>query len=309
MINMDKIIDEYAVLAENNCKRVDIFLSERLSKTRSFCQKLIELKLVKINGKLIEKSSVKVSAGDLINVLIPEEEKPNLEPKEIDFEIVYEHDEYIVINKPANVVVHPAPGNFDNTLVNGLLYKFTFEVEEGDFRPGIVHRLDKDTSGLMVITKNYKAKEKFASLFKNRDIEKKYKCVSLGKPKENFYKIENNIGRHKVNRKKMCVCEDGKYAKTEVLILDRFKNEFLADIKIYTGRTHQIRVHMAYLGFPIIGDDFYGDKNSLNYPIKRQALHSYLLKFNCPFDNKIREFEIDLPDDMAKLINHLKQKI
>jgi len=309
MIKMHKIIDEYIFIAEIDCKRVDIFLSEQLSKTRSFCQKLIGLGLVKINGKVIEKSSVKVSAGDSIKVFIPEEEKPNLDPKEIDFEIVYEHDEYIVINKPANVVVHPAPGNFDNTLVNGLLYKFSFEVDEGDFRPGIVHRLDKDTSGLMIITKNYTAKEKFAYLFKSRDIEKKYKCVSWGKPKENSYKIENNIGRHKVNRKKMCVCEDGKYAKTDVFILERFKNEFLADIKIYTGRTHQIRVHMSSLGFPIIGDELYGNKISLNYPIKRQALHSYYLKFICPFDNNLREFEIEFPNDMAKLIKYLKQKI
>ncbi|MBC7196442.1 MAG: RluA family pseudouridine synthase, partial [Deferribacterales bacterium] len=188
---MYKIVEEYTFIVETDCKRVDIFLSEQLSKTRSFCQKLIDLGLIKINGKIVEKSSVKVITGDSINVLIPEEEKPNLEPKEIDFEIIYEHDEYIIINKPANVVVHPAPGNFDNTLVNGLLHKFSFEVDEGDFRPGIVHRLDKDTSGLMIITKNYIAKEKFADLFKNRDIEKKYKYVLWGKPKENTYKIEN----------------------------------------------------------------------------------------------------------------------
>ncbi|MBZ4643271.1 MAG: rRNA synthase [Deferribacteres bacterium] len=302
---MKKIVEELKLVADKDYKRADIFLSEKTGKTRSFCQKLVELELVSLNGKVLKKTSTKINQGDYLVVSILEEEKPNLEPKKIDFEIVFEHKEYLIINKPAGIVVHPAPGNYSNTLVNGLVYMFSFEINEGDFRPGIIHRLDKDTSGLMIVAKNYNAKERLSKLFKERDLEKRYICIAYGSPKENFYNIENHIGRHKINRKKMCVNEDGKFAKTDVFILKRFKNEFIADVKIYTGRTHQIRVHMSFLGFPIIGDEVYGNKFSLSYPIKRQALHSYYLKFICPFDNIEREVNIDLPEDMQNLIDCL----
>lgn len=303
---MEDKIEKKEFVAGYNCKRLDIFLAENIEKSRSFCSKLIEGGYVAINGVVVLKSGTKIYERDKIVVSIPPEKKPDLSPRRIDFEIVYESKEYVIINKPAGVVVHPAPGNFENTLVNGLLYRFTIETDDKDFRPGIVHRLDKDTSGLMIVTKNRAAKEKFSEMFKNREIVKKYKCLSIGNPNRDSFTVETNIGRHPKNRKKMAVVDNGRNAKTSVLVLKRFKNEFLSEVEIFTGRTHQIRVHMSYLQYPIIGDPAYGNKKSVNYPIDRQALHAYFLKFQCPFTHKEIAISIDYPDDIKKLISYLE---
>lgn len=303
---MESLIEKKELVAGYNCKRLDIFLTENIEKSRSFCSKLIEKGFVSVNGTVVLKAGSKINENDTIAVMIPEEKKPDLTPKNIDFEIIYENSDYVIINKPAGIVVHPAPGNFENTLVNGLLYKFSIETDNKDFRPGIVHRLDKDTSGLMIVTKHRSAKEKFSEMFKDREIIKKYKCLSIGNPEQKSFIIEQNIGRHPKDRKKMAVVEKGRYAKTSVLVLKRFKNEFISEVEIFTGRTHQIRVHMSYLQYPIIGDRMYGNKKSVNYPIDRQALHAYFLRFNCPFTHKELEFSIDYPDDMKKLISFLE---
>mgnify|MGYP005848627347 CR=1 FL=1 len=305
---MYEIVDERLFIADNFCKRLDIFLSEKTGKSRSYCSKLVNEGFVLLNEKISEKPSRKVEQFDRILVRFPREEAFDLTPKQIDFDVVYEHEEYVVINKPAGITVHPAAGNYSDTLVNGLLYKFDIEMGDEDVRPGIVHRLDKNTSGLMIIAKNSLAKQKFSELFSSRKIVKKYKAICYGKPKEDFYSVENKIGRHPVDRKKMAVTEKGRQAKTDVLIMERFKNEFLCEVTIHTGRTHQIRVHMLSLGFPIIGDDLYCNKKSLNYPIDRQSLHAFSLSFVCPFSLQEKIFEIELPEDILSLIAFLKKQ-
>lgn len=305
---MPEIVDEKIFIADNFFKRLDVFLSEKTGKSRSYCSKLVSEGLVFVNDNVSEKSSRKIEEFDKVWVKFPKEETFDLTPKQIDFDIVYEHEEYVIINKPAGITVHPAAGNYSNTLVNGLLYKFEIEMDDKDFRPGIVHRLDKNTSGLMIIAKNSISKQKFSEIFSTRRIEKKYKAVCYGRPAEDFYHVENKIGRHSVDRKKMAVTERGRYAKTDVLITERFKNEFMSEVTIHTGRTHQIRVHMLSLGFPVIGDDLYCNKKSLNYPIKRQSLHAFSLSFVCPFSLKRKDFEIELPEDIALLVAFLKKQ-
>lgn len=303
---MADIVEEKFFIAEKPFKRLDIFLSEKTGKSRSYCGKIVEQGFVTVNEQINQKCSRKLGISDRVLVKFPKEEAFDLTPKKIDFDIIFEHEEYVIINKPAGVTVHPAAGNYSDTLVNGLLYKFEIELDNEDFRPGIVHRLDKNTSGLMIIAKNSNSKQKFSEMFSNRTIEKKYKAVSFGIPKQEFYRIENKIGRHPIDRKKMAVTEHGRIAKTDVLILERFKNEFLCEVSIYTGRTHQIRVHLSHLGFPVIGDETYGNKRSLNYPIKRQSLHACLLSFVCPFSMEKKIFEAELPEDINSLITFLK---
>ena len=282
-------------------KRIDQVIAGKLDRTRSFCNGLIKKGYVKVNDDTV-KPSYKIKHGDVIETFIPEEKPLTLEPVDIKLDIVYENEFYIVVNKQPGLCVHPAPGNESNTLVNALINKI-----EGDesFRPGIVHRLDKDTSGLILVTKKRVVKEKIAELFKSRKVEKKYFAICYGNPRWEHKIIETKIGRHPVERKRMSVTEDGRYAKTEVWILKRFKNVFLADIKIYTGRTHQIRVHMAHVGFPLVGDQVYGSKLSRKIGFPRQALHSYYLSFECPFEKKKMTFQIDLYKDMREFIDNL----
>lgn len=300
----EEIVNSYKYVVESGDIRLDVFLFERLDRSRSFCSDMISSGNVVVGGKVL-KSSYKVKVGDIVEVNIPVERELDISPKKIDFEVVAETENYAIINKPAGLTVHPAPGNFDNTLVNGLMYKFNIVDEDGGFRPGIVHRLDKDTSGLLLIAKHQKAREVYSGLFKDRLVDKFYYAICSGNPKWDHKIIETYINRHKIHRKKMCSSESGKYAKSEIRVLWRGEKVFLAKIKIFTGRTHQIRVHMSDLGFPLIGDNIYGSKISLKFNFGRQALHSFYIKFYDPFNAEDVEFKVGMPEDMDEFLTKM----
>ncbi len=234
-------------------------------------------------------------------VHIPDE-SIDLTPKEIPLDVIYDSKWYAVINKPSGLVVHPAPGNNSDTLVNGLLAKFNIDDDEM-VRPGIVHRLDKDTSGLLIVAKNRDVRQKISELFQQREVKKIYIAVCLGNPSKDFYHVDNNIGRSHIDRKKMSVVsEGGKRAISDVKVLSKGKELFLASVRIYTGRTHQIRVHMAHLGYPIVGDSLYGGNNVMKFGIDRQALHAYYISFFDPFLNRNVSFTAPLPSDICDII-------
>lgn len=297
-------IKTITLTAAESSVRLDTYISSNSEISRSHAEKLIEQGNVTVNGAVREKK-YKVKSGDNITIVIPPEKAPDLTPVEMDLKIVYECDNYAVIDKPAGVTVHPAHGTGADTIVNGLLYLFDIQ-DDNDVRPGIVHRLDKDTSGLLLVAKNRDAREKLSKMFADRTVDKKYLAVCAGNPKTDKFIAEFPIARSKKDRKKMAVDETGKYAKSEITVLKRLKGAFLAEVKIYTGRTHQIRVHMAHLGFPLAGDSVYGNRISAAMPIGRQALHSWHLSFIDPFDNTQKAFQSPLPDDMEELVKRLK---
>lgn len=284
-------------------ERADAACARLSGKSRSYILSLFENNLVLINNKVAKKSA-KLKAGDIIHLTFPDEKQIDLTPKNIPFDIVYNNDNFAVINKPAGLTVHPAPGNFDNTLVNALLYTFKIEDEDNDFRPGIVHRLDKDTSGLMIIAKNTDYRMKLSKLFSERAVTKKYLAICCGVPNFIEKTIEAPIARDKYNRQKMAVNNDGKYAKSHFKVIEKYKKAFLAEVTIFTGRTHQIRVHAASMGHALAGDILYGGKPL--YDFKRQALHSYFLEFISPDTNQILTLSLQLPKDMVTLQEQLK---
>ncbi|MDI3500689.1 MAG: RluA family pseudouridine synthase [Thermoanaerobacter sp.] len=292
---------------EDEGKRIDVFLAAELDYTRSYIKKLIVDELVFVNGKTV-KPSYKVKENDEVVVNIPEAEKIDVLPENIPLDILYEDDDIIVINKPQGMVVHPAPGNYSGTLVNALLYHCkNLSGINGILRPGIVHRLDKDTSGVMVVAKNDKAHISLSNQIKERSVFKKYVAIVEGVIKDEEGKIEAPIGRHPVDRKKMAVIEDGRYALTLYKVLERFKENTLVEAVIKTGRTHQIRVHMAYIGHPIVGDHVYGFKRQ-KFKLEGQALHSSVLGFMHPTKGVYMEFEAPLPEYFKKLIEILRNK-
>jgi 23S rRNA pseudouridine1911/1915/1917 synthase len=292
---------------EDEGKRIDVFLAAELDYTRSYIKKLIVDGLVFVNGKTI-KPSYKVKENDEVVVNIPEAEKIDVLPENIPLDILYEDDDIIVINKPQGMVVHPAPGNYSGTLVNALLYHCkNLSGINCILRPGIVHRLDKDTSGVMVVAKNDKAHMSLSNQIKERSVVKKYVAIVEGVIKEEEGKVEAPIGRHPVDRKKMAVIEDGRYALTLYKVLERFKENTLIEAVIKTGRTHQIRVHMAYIGHPVVGDPIYGFKKQ-KFKLEGQALHSRVLGFMHPTKGVYMEFEAPLPEYFKKLIEILRNK-
>ncbi|MBE0067918.1 RluA family pseudouridine synthase [Thermoanaerobacterium thermosaccharolyticum] len=303
------IADRINIIAEKDDvdKRIDSFLASELDYTRSYLKKLILDGLVKVNGLLI-KPNYKLKEGDSVDVNIPEAEEIDLSPENIPLDIIYEDDDIIVINKPQGMVVHPAPGNYGGTLVNALLYHCkNLSGINGELRPGIVHRLDKDTSGVMVVAKNDKAHLDLSNQIKERTILKKYIAIVEGVIKDDEGSIEAPIGRDHVERKKMAVTEDGRYALTLYKVLERYKNNSLIEATIKTGRTHQIRVHMSYIGHPIVGDEVYGYKKQ-RFNLLGQALHSKLLGLVHPSKKIYMEFEAPIPEYFERLINILKSK-
>ncbi|UZQ81982.1 RluA family pseudouridine synthase [Thermoanaerobacter sp. RKWS2] len=292
---------------EDEGKRIDVFLAAELDYTRSYIKKLIVDGLVFVNGKTV-KPSYKVKENDEVVVNIPEVEKIDVMPENIPLDILYEDDDIIVISKPQGMVVHPAPGNYSGTLVNALLYHCkNLSGINGILRPGIVHRLDKDTSGVMVVAKNDKAHISLSNQIKERSVFKKYVAIVEGVIKDEEGKIEAPIGRHPVDRKKMAVIEDGRYALTLYKVLERFKENTLVEAVIKTGRTHQIRVHMAYIGHPVVGDHVYGFKKQ-KFKLEGQALHSRVLGFIHPTKGVYMEFEAPLPEYFVRLIEILRNK-
>lgn len=305
---MKKIVN---VDVEYANKRIDGFLSKIDDNySRTAIQKMIENEKISVNGQKI-KPSYKVQENDIIEI---EEEPPKeieLKPQEIPVEILYEDNDIIVINKPKGMVVHPANGNPDGTLVNAVMAicKDSLSGIGGEIRPGIVHRLDKNTSGAIIVAKNDKAHINLSEKLKNHEIEKTYIALVRGIVKENNATINMPIGRSKNDRKKMAVDPKGKNAVTHFKVLERFykNNCTLLEIKIETGRTHQIRVHLSYIGYPIIGDDIYSNgKNKWN--IQGQCLHAKSLKFKHPITGKDLYIDAKLPEYFENLINELKKQ-
>ncbi len=298
-------MEEKEYINNTDNERADSCCSRLAEKSRSYILSLFEKNLIKVNGKTAKKSA-KLKAGDKINIIFPDEELPDLTPVNIPFDIIYDNKNYAVINKPAGLTCHPAPGNYSHTLVNALLYTFTIEDDDNDFRPGIVHRLDKDTSGIMIIAKNTEYRMKLSQLFLERNIVKKYYAICHGVPKFMEKRVESPIGRDKYNRQKMAVREDGKMAVSHFKIIEKYKRSFLTEVTIFTGRTHQIRVHAAALGHPLVGDALYGGKEL--YGFNRQALHSSYLKFHDPDTNNEIILTLQLPPDMIALQERLSQE-
>lgn len=295
------MIDKIIIIDKDNeyiGSRLDKFLLKELSINRSQIKKYISKGSILVNEKNVKAGYI-LKEND--NISIDYEEKLELIPKEIDFKVLYE-DEYIaVISKPQDLIVHPGAGHFEDTLVNGLLYRFDkLAKTPEEFRPGIVHRLDKDTSGLMIIAKDDKAYLKLVEQFKNSEIHKEYLAIVEGRI-ESKGRIEEPIGRDPRNRLKMAVVyENSKNAITEYEVLKNYNAFTLMNIKLLTGRTHQIRVHMSYINHPVLGDLTYGHKNK--YKIKKQMLHAYKLKFNHPITGEKLEFIDEFPPRFEKFL-------
>ncbi|MDO4836609.1 MAG: RluA family pseudouridine synthase [Clostridia bacterium] len=293
------------LIAETEASRIDAYLAANTDLTRSKIQKLIKDGAVALNGKACKASSA-VCAGDSIRILVPETDGDRLpEPENIPLDVVYEDDDLAVINKPKGMVVHPAPGNPSGTLVNALLYHFqTLSGAGGEIRPGIVHRIDRMTSGLLVVAKNDFAHEALARQFAEHTAHREYLCLVHGNLKEDSGTVDAPIGRHKTNRKRMAVTEDGRRAVTHWHVLERFGTETLLDVRLETGRTHQIRVHMAYIKHPILGDEVYGSP-APKLGLNGQALHGYHLTFSHPRTGETMSFSAPLPDDFITAIVRL----
>lgn len=261
--------------------RLDLFLSEQLAITRSQVKRLVDSELVRVNGEAV-KAGYKLRAGDEIEVTIRPEPEMNLEPEPIPLQILYEDEDLAVINKPKGLVVHPGAGNWTGTLVHALLYHLDDLSEEGGSdRPGIVHRLDKDTSGLMVVAKNNSTHAHLSELLKERLMEKHYLALVHGAMRDDEGVIDKPIGRHPKDRKKMAVVEWGREAQTIYRVEERFSKYTLVRLRLITGRTHQIRVHLASLHHPIVGDPLYGLKTG-NLGADSQLLHACYLAFTHP---------------------------
>ena len=295
------------IISEVSGIRIDGFLAEKLRDiSRSHIQKLINEGKVLVNDKEV-KTNYKIKVGDIIIINIPEVKKPSIEAEEIELDILYEDDDIIVVNKPQGMVVHPAAGNYTGTLVNALLnHCDSLSGVNGPTRPGIVHRIDKDTSGVIVAAKNDFSHIELAKQIRKHTMTRRYIAVVEGVIKVDDGIIEGAIGRNSKDRKKMDIVSGGRYAKTYFKVLDRFPNNTLIEAKLDTGRTHQIRVHMAHIGHPIVGDSVYGYKKQ-KFNLKGQALHAAILGFIHPRSGQYMEFKAPLPPYFEELIDILKQ--
>ncbi len=284
--------------------RLDSYLAEKLNVSRSKMQKLIKEKLVTVNGKNVS-SSYQVKLGDSIEVNDDLDREMNVEAENIPLDIVYEDDDMLIINKKSGMVVHPAPGHYTGTLVNALLYKF--DISGGDkLRPGIVHRLDKDTSGLMLVAKNEEMLEKLSAMIGKKEVERKYLAIVDGVIKHDTGTIEAPIGRDINNRQKMAVTDvNAKDATTHFKVLERFNNNTLIECILDTGRTHQIRVHLAYIGFPVKNDPAYGRGKASEFG---QMLHSYSIKLKHPKTGVELAYEVEAPKEFQETLEELRSE-
>lgn len=288
-------------------ERIDKYLSSKLDDnfSRAKIQKLIDDELILVNDKVV-KSSYKVSNGDVI-LITDKEDDMSIKPEKMDIDIIYEDDDVMVINKKSGVVVHPAPGNYSGTLVNGLMYlSKDLSHVNGEFRLGIVHRIDKDTSGLLIVAKNDKAHRILAEELKEKKIKRKYIALVSGVINHDIGEIDAPIGRDPSDRKKMCVTSvNSKDAITHFRVLERYKNASLIECELETGRTHQIRVHMKYINHPVINDPVYGKNNHGEFG---QLLHAKEITFTHPTTKKVMTFSCNVPEEFNKILEEYKEE-
>jgi len=300
---------EFIVEREQEGVRIDQYLSQRISDiSRSRIQKLIEQGNITVGDKQI-KPNYKVKQGDIVRVELPEPVVLDVKPENIDIEILYEDEDIAVVNKPQGMVVHPAAGNYSGTLVNALMARCSsLSTINGVIRPGIVHRIDKDTSGVLVIAKNDAAHHSLAEQIKVHSVKRVYYAIVEGVIKQDSGTIDAPLGRHPVERKKMAVVDrNGRRAVTHYRVLERFKQNTLIEARLETGRTHQIRVHMAYIGHPLVGDPVYGYKKQ-RFNLKGQALHAKTLGIIHPSTGEYMEFTSPLPEYFQSLIEKLRKE-
>lgn len=293
--------------AENEGIRIDKWVCGQSGEiSRSMLQKLLNEGNVSVNGKSAVKSYL-VKNGDEIIIDVPEPVELDVIPENIPLEIVFEDDHLLVVNKPKGMVVHPAAGNYSGTLVNALLYHCSDRLSSinGVIRPGIVHRIDKDTSGLLIVAKTDKAHTGLAEQIKAHTFTREYQAVVCGRFKESVGTVDAPIGRHPVDRKKMCVTDkNSKEARTEYTVIEEYCSNTYVKLKLFTGRTHQIRVHMAHIGHPVVGDEVYGKPSKL---CKGQCLHAKKIGFIHPINGKYYEFDSDLPDYFKFVLEKLSK--
>ena len=273
--------------------------------TRSRLKNLINDGHVTVNGQAV-KPKYKVQAGDKISLIKPEPQSLKLTPENIPLDIVYEDDDVIVVNKPQGMVVHPAPGHPNHTLVNALLYHSPLSTINGTFRPGIVHRIDKDTSGLLMVAKNDLAHQSLAEQLRNKTNKREYLALVYGQIKEDEGTIDAPLGRNPQDRKKQAVVKGGRHAVTHFKVMKRYDNFTLVKCILETGRTHQIRVHMKYIGHPLVGDPLYGPRKVIGKD--GQFLHAALLGFKHPRTGKELVFEAPLPENFQKMLDKLDKQ-
>ncbi len=298
------------VEAQDAGKRMDKYLAEQFpDSTRSYLQKLLKDENVKMNGALV-KASTKTCAGACIEVSIPEPVEAEILPEALPLDILYEDSDVILINKPKGLVVHPAAGHTTGTLVNALMYHCHENLSgiNGVLRPGIVHRIDKDTTGVLVVCKNDKAHNELAKQLKEHSITRKYRAIVCGNLSKDEGTVDAAIGRHPRERKKMAIVKTGgKRAVTHYRVLERFGSYTYIECQLETGRTHQIRVHMASLGHPLLGDEVYGRGRS-SFHLEGQTLHAMTLGFLHPSTGEYLEFTAPLPEYFEKILKKLRNE-
>lgn len=290
-------------------KRVDVFLNEEMEDiSRSALQKNIEKGNITVNGEKISKN-YKLRIGDIVEAELPPPENIDIVPEDIPLDIMYEDDDLIVINKPQNMVVHPAPGHYTGTLVNALMFHCGDNLSgiNGVLRPGIVHRIDKDTSGVLVIAKSDLAHKGLSEQLAEHSMKRVYNAIVYNSFSEESGTVDRNIDRSKNDRKKMAVVmQGGRNAVTHYKVIEKLGKYTLVELQLETGRTHQIRVHMSYIGHPLLGDPVYGPKKC-HFNLNGQVLHAKVLGFIHPRTGKYMEFNSELPDYFSSLIERLKK--
>ena len=303
--------EQYTLVTETgiNGIRLDKYLSDRLPDaiTRSFLQKLIKEEQVTVDGRL-QKANYKLKPEQTIQITIPPAEETAILPEDIPLDILYEDNDLLVVNKPKDMVVHPSAGHYTGTLVNAIMFhcKGSLSGINGEIRPGIVHRIDKDTTGSLIICKNDESHLKIAEQIKEHSVKRIYRGIVSGTLKESEGTVEGNIGRHPIDRKKMAlVTKGGKPAITHYRVLEQFKNAAYIEFRLETGRTHQIRVHMASIGHPLLGDTVYGNAKN-PYKLNGQTLHAMTIGFIHPTTGEYLEVSAPIPEYFNALIKKLR---